>query len=173
MLNRNLSLVACLCLLADISAYGQSNQGTGYVFELPGPGSAGANLQGFVYNGSFVVPEVPTTAGPVGARQVIPKPDGSKFYIIGANPGGLESTVDFVHFSAINGIIGSVCAVTISPDGQYLLVGAAGTGAGAACGPNSNSNSLYVLATATDTILSNSLPGLSAGVIGFAVSPDS
>ncbi len=41
MLNRYVSLAACLCLLANISAFGQGNQGTGYVFELSRPRQSG------------------------------------------------------------------------------------------------------------------------------------
>jgi uncharacterized protein (TIGR03437 family) len=173
MLNRYVSLAVCLCLLASISAFGQGNQGTGYVFALPGPNSSGSNLEGFVYNGSFLAPEIPSTVGPAGARLVIPKPDGSKFYVVGSNAGGLESTVDLSHFSAINGIAGSTCAAAITPNGRYLLVGASGIGSGASCGPSSNSNSLYILDTSTDSILSNTLSAPSAGIIGFAITPDS
>ncbi len=171
MSSRYVSLPACL-LLTGFSAFGQGNQGTGYVFELPGPASAGSNLQGFVYNGSFLSPEVSAT-GPAGARQIIAKPDGSRFYILGANTGGFQS-IDptFTSFSAINGIVGAVCTAAITPDGRYLLVGAATAGS-SGCGPNSNSNSLYILDTSTNAILSNTLPPPSAGIIGFAVSPDS
>lgn len=91
MLNRYVSLAACLSLSASISVIGQSNQGAGYVFELPGPNSAGSNLQGFIYNGNFQGPDIPNVSGPIGARQIIAKPDGSKFYVVGANAGGLES----------------------------------------------------------------------------------
>jgi uncharacterized protein (TIGR03437 family) len=175
MLNRYVSLAACLSLLASIPAFGQGNQGTGYVFELPGPSSAGSNLQGFIYNGNFVGPDIPTGVGPAGAHQIIAKPDGSKFYVLGTNSGGLESTVDFAHFTAINGITGIVCVAAMTPDGKYLLVGATGTATSATCGSSSNSNTLYVLdSNNNDAPLStSSLPQISGGIIGFAVSQDS
>ena len=169
MLNRNVSLAVCLSLLASISAFGQGNQGTGYVFELPGANSAGSSLQGFIYNGNFLGPDIPTVSGPVGASQIIAKPDGSKFYVVGANAGGLES-VDptFTNFSAISGISGIVCSAVITPDGRRLLVGA-----GPTCGPAANSSTLYVLDTSTNTILPNSLGQIPGSILGFAVSPDS
>jgi uncharacterized protein (TIGR03437 family) len=169
MLNRHVSLLVCLCLLGSIAAFGQTNQGVGYIFELPGPSSAGSNLQGFIYNGGFLNADIPTVSGPTGAGQIIPKPDGSKFYVVGANPGGLES-VDptFTTFKGINGINGTICAATITPNGQYLLVGA-----GPTCGASSNSATLYILNTSSDTIVANTVPQASAGILGFAVSPDS
>jgi uncharacterized protein (TIGR03437 family) len=175
MLNRYVSLAACLSLFASISAFGQGNQGAGYVFELPGPSSAGSNLQGFIYNGNFVGPDIPTGVGPAGGHQIVAKPDGSKFYVLGTTSGGLESTVDFAHFTAINGVSGIPCVAAITPDGKYLLVGTTGTAAGATCGSGSNSNTLYVLDTNNnDAPLSiSSLPQISGGIVGFAVSQDS
>jgi uncharacterized protein (TIGR03437 family) len=167
MLNRYVSLGACLCLIASVTALGQSNQGTGYVFELPGAGTSGSQFQGFIYNGGFLSPDIPSTTGPLGTSQIIPKPDGSKFYVLGN--GGLE-TFDPTFTKqpgAVNGITGSVCVATITPDGKYLLVGAAAT-----CG-QSTSSALYILDTSTDTILTNTVPALTGGIIGFAVSPDS
>jgi hypothetical protein len=169
MLNRYVSLAACLSLSASISVIGQSNQGAGYVFELPGPNSAGSNLQGFIYNGNFQGPDIPNVSGPIGARQIIAKPDGSKFYVVGANAGGLESVgPTFTGFSAINGIAGTICTVALTPDGSRLLVGA-----GATCGPSANSSTLYVLNTSTDTILTNFLGQIPGSILGFAISPDS
>src|ERR1700761_2172299 len=99
---RFLSLTVFVCLLTVAAAFGQVNPGTGYVFELPGSVSAGSGIQGFLYNGSFLAPEIPTETGPQGAHQLIAKPDGTKFYIVGPGAGALQ-TVDptFTRFQTI------------------------------------------------------------------------
>ncbi len=136
------------------------------MFEFPGPGVSGSQFQGFIYNGTFQIPEIPSVSGPAGATKIIPKPDGSKFYVVDA--GGLETfDPSLATPVTVAGIAGKVCEATITPNGRYLLLAAA-----AACG-SGTSSSFYILDTSDDAILSNSLPQLAAGILGFAVSPDS
>ena len=54
--------------------------------------------------------------GPLGAYQVLGKPDGSKFYILGTSQGALQ-TVDstFSGFRLINGLPSVPTAMAISP----------------------------------------------------------
>ena len=125
MMNRNASLAACLYFVTSLAARGQSHQGTGYLFAFPGPGNAGSRFQGFLHNAKSFNPVIEGT-GPAGIRQIIAKPDGTKFYALG---GEALQSVDptFTTFRAIDGITGNACVASISPDGKFLLVGAAQT----------------------------------------------
>ena len=168
MLIRHVSLVACLCW-ASLATYGDAT-GAGYVFELPGPSIAGAHFQAYGYNSSpFNV--LYDNLGPTSANQVVALPDGSKFYMLGANGAGLQS-VDptFTTFRSINGIAGTACAISLTPNGKYLLLASALT-----C-PNATTTGttslFYILDTSNDTVLSNTVT-LTGVVQGFAISPDS
>ena len=167
MLNRYVSLGVVLCLIASVAALGQSNQGTGYVFELPGSGTSGSQFEGFIYNGNFLSPDIPSTTGPLGTGQIIPKPDGSKFYVVGA--GGLETFEPTFtkQPGAVNGITGHVCVAAITPDGKYLLVGAATT-----CGSGELSRTVHLGHQQRHHSFKHGA-GAYGGIVGFAISPDS
>src|SRR3984957_5222409 len=124
MLNRIFSLVMFVYLAAISVAYGQgttNNPGLSYLLELPQTLSNGTFI-GFLDTANPLNPAF-TTTGPVGLTRVIPKPDGSKFYLVG--PGTVQS-IDGAFATApqiINGLSGTPQAVSMTPDGQTLLVG--------------------------------------------------
>jgi uncharacterized protein (TIGR03437 family) len=165
MLNRNVPLVVCLSMSLG-AAFGQTNnQGNGYVFEFANTATASGQFQGFLYNATSisnpVVNGTGNSAGPVGASQVIAKPDGSKFYILGG--GGLE-TLDatFSNPKTINGLTGTLTQAVITQDGRYLLV-ASNQGTGA--------STVYLLNTSNDTV--SFTQAVTGAVIGMVVSNDS
>jgi uncharacterized protein (TIGR03437 family) len=170
MLIRHVSLVACLCW-ASLATYGDATSGAGYIFELPGPTIAGSHFQGFGYNANPFNP-IFDNQGPTSANKIVPMPDGSKFYMLGAGGGGLQSfDPSFTTPKSINGILaGTACTIAITPNGKYLLIASALT-----C-PSANNagttSSLYVLDTSNDTILPNTIT-LTGVVQAFAVSQDS
>ena len=169
MLIRHVSLVACLCW-GSLAAYGDATSGAGYVFELPGPTIAGAHFQAFGYNAN-PFNAIFDALGPTSADQVVALPDGSKFYMLGAGGGGLES-IDpaFTTFRSINGIAGTACTIALTPNGKYLLIASALT-----CPSVNNtgtSSILYILDTSNDSIVSNSVT-LTGVVQMFAISQDS
>jgi uncharacterized protein (TIGR03437 family) len=158
MLNRNVPLVVCLGLLSA-AAFAQNPQGVGYAVEFANSGSG--QFQLFPENPSTFTTASVGNTGPGGANQLIAKPDGSKFYIIGS--AGVDS-IDpaFSTPKAINGLTGSFTGAVISPDGRYLLVEASqGNGAG----------NVYVLNTSTDTVVLN--VAVSGTIVGAVVSRDS
>jgi len=158
MLNRNVSLALCLGVLAGAAFAQSSNQGTGYVFEFASSTAASGQFQPFIYNTALGNP--PTYAGPAGANQVIPKPDGSKFYVVGS--GGVDDfNSTFSTPATINGITGAPTHAVISPDGRFLLI--AGT-------LGSGSSAVYVLNTSTDAVVLTQ--PISGSVISIVVSRD-
>ena len=165
MFNRYVSLVARLCLVASfclalgITAFGQSS---GYLFQLPGANVPGSRFFAFVYDSNPFSPLV-DKSGPLSATQVLAKPDGTKFYFIGTGSGGVQSIDSgFNTFRSVNGILpntsGTITAAAMTPDGKYLLVGGA---------------DLYIVDTATDTVLANTANITGANITGFAISRDS
>jgi uncharacterized protein (TIGR03437 family) len=159
MLNRNVSLALCLGVLAGAAFAQSSNQGTGYVFEFATTTAASGQFQPFIYNTALGTP--PTYTGPAGANQVIPKPDGSKFYVIGS--GGVDDfNATFATPATLNGITGTPTQGVISPDGRFLLIASIlGSGSG----------SVYVLNTLTDAVVMTQ--PISGTVISVVVSRDS
>jgi uncharacterized protein (TIGR03437 family) len=119
------------------------------------PASGNTLFQGFAADGSCTTPAV-NANGPTGVSQIVAKPDGTKFFLLGT--GGIQS-VDpgFSSFQALNGITGTPTAMAISPDGRYLYVGASG---------------LFIVDTGSNSILNNTVP-LSGSVVGIAFSGDS
>ena len=79
--NTRIALLACL---AAGLAQAQGNQGTGYLFLGPGAQSPGSRLVSYV-NASNNLNLALDGNGPPGAYQVIAKPDGSRFYILGSS----------------------------------------------------------------------------------------
>lgn len=158
MLNRNVPLVVCLTI-ASAAALAQNPQGVGYAVEFSS--SASGQFQLFPENTATFASSSLGNTGPGGTSQIVPKPDGSKFYVVGL--GGLDS-IDpaFTTPKAINGVSGTLTQGTMSPDGRYLLVsGSQGTGAGV----------VYLVNTSTDSVvLSEQVNG---NVIGVVVSQDS
>jgi uncharacterized protein (TIGR03437 family) len=117
--------------------------------------SSATSFQGFSADGNCSTAAV-TANGPIGLSQMVAKPDGTKFFLLGS--GGVQSVdPSFVNFQAINGIIGTPTTMGISPDGRFLYVGASG---------------LFVVDTGSNVILSNNVP-LSGSVTGIAFSADS
>jgi uncharacterized protein (TIGR03437 family) len=161
MLNRNVSLALCLSVIAGSAFAQSSNQGTGYIFEFANAAGATGQFQAFLYNTQSLGTPVFGNTGPVGANQVIPKPDGSKFYIVGS--GGVDDfNPAFATPASINGILGSPTQAIISPDGRFLLVASSlGSGTGA----------VYILNTLNDAIALTQ--PISGSVIGMVVSHDS
>src|ERR1700722_10576455 len=106
MLNRTVSLGLCLSVIVGAAFAQSSNQGTGYVFEFATSSAASGQFQGFIYNSASLGTPVFNTAGPASANQVVPKPDGSKFYIVGS--GGVDDfNPSFTTPATINGISGT------------------------------------------------------------------
>src|ERR1700742_1390733 len=132
MLNRNAPLVVCLTLLSG-AALAQTPQGVGYAVEFAS--SASGQLQAFPENTATFATSSITVAGPAGPGQVIAKPDGSKFYLVGST--ALDS-IDpaFTTPKTINGLTGTFSKAVISPDGRFLLLAAS---------QGSGSGSVYVL----------------------------
>ncbi len=121
MLNRSI-LTVCVCLAVSLSTFAQSNQGSGYLFELPGPTSASGQ---FYYSAgtasSFPASATAVAGGPAGLFQIIPRPDGGQFYL--TSTGSLETANStFTSFGALN-LDQAAAAVTVTPDGKHLLVG--------------------------------------------------
>jgi len=160
MLNRNVSLAVCLGVIAGV-AFAQSNQGTGYVFQFANSTGSSGQFQGFTYNTQSLGTPVVNTTGPSGANQVIPKPDGSKFYVVGAG-GVYDFNPGFTTSATVNGISGTPTQAIISPDGRYLLV-ASNLGGGA--------GSVFILNTTNDAIALNE--PINGSVVAMVVSRDS
>jgi uncharacterized protein (TIGR03437 family) len=147
---RNLTLAVGVCLAAAV-AFGQP--GAGYLFQLPGPGSSNAQIVGYPYAASPLTPSV-TTLGPNGTYQIVAKPDGSGYYVLGAT---LQiANPSFTTFTSVNGIANTPTAVATSPDGNFVIVGA---------------GNVYVLAASSNQILLNTTTN--GTVVGIAVSRDS
>jgi uncharacterized protein (TIGR03437 family) len=125
------------------------------VLQFPQLSSLSTRFQGFSADENCPGPVIDAT-GPTGSSQLIAKPDGSKFYVLGS--AGIQSVdPSFTAFRTINGIAGTPTSMAISPDGRYLYVGATG---------------LFILDTATDTVLTNGVP-ITGTVVGTVFSADS
>lgn len=157
---RNALRVACVSLATALTAFGAGAQGVSYIFQLPGAGSAATRILAYSSTANPLNPSIDAN-GPAGAFQIIPKPDGSKFYILATGSGTnvLQSTDSaFSSFHNVTGFSAGPSIVTMTPDGKYALVGA---------GTN-----IYVVDTNTDQIIGNVIP-ISGTTAGIAVSRDS
>jgi uncharacterized protein (TIGR03437 family) len=148
---RNLSLAAAVYIAASVAAFGQP--GAAYVFQLPGQNTSNGLIVGYPYAANPLAPSI-NTLGPNGTYQIVAKPDGSGYYVLGgtlqiANP-------TFTTFTSVNGIAATPTAVVASPDGNYVVVGA---------------GDVYVLAAASNQILLDTTTG--GTVVGVAISQDS
>jgi uncharacterized protein (TIGR03437 family) len=150
---RNLSLAAGVCIAASLAAFGQSAAGLGYIFQLPGQSSSNGSIVGYPYAANPLTPSI-NTLGPNGTYQIVAKPDGTGFYVLGstlqvANP-------SFTTFTSINGISSTPTAVAVSPDGNYAVVGA---------------GDVYIISSSSYQVLLDTTTG--GTVVGIAISQDS
>jgi uncharacterized protein (TIGR03437 family) len=148
---RNLTLAATVCIAASVAAFGQP--GAGYVFQLPGLNASNGQIVGYPYAANPLAASV-NVIGPNGTYQIIPKVDGSGYYVLGsalqvANP-------TFTTFTSVNGIASAPTALATSPDGKYAVVGA---------------GSLYVLSAASSQVLATL--NTAGTIVGVVVSQDS
>ena len=149
---RNVTLAAGVCLAASVAAFGQP--GVGYLFQLPGQNSSASTpIYGYPYAANPLTPSI-NTLGPNGTFQIVAKPDGSGFYVLGTT---LQiANQNFSNFTTINGIGNTPTAVAASPDGNYVVVGA---------------GSVYVLGASSSAILFNTTTN--GTIVGIAISRDS
>jgi uncharacterized protein (TIGR03437 family) len=166
MLNR-FSYSALLVYVAMLSTAvvhaGSAAPGTGVLFQLPGVSSTSGQFIGYPEAANPLNPTISAT-GPVGTSQVIIKPDGSKFYMIGATVESVDGAFSTAPVS-INGMVGPPTAAAISPDGTLLLVGASDT---------NNNAFIYIISTTTDQIAATlslpSAPNFAPGTTGLCIS---
>lgn len=153
---RNITLAASVFVAASVAAFGQP--GAGYVFQLPGRNTSNGQIYGYPYaaNPLSNSPSAGgvSSQGPNGTYQIVAKPDGSGYYVLGstlqiANP-------SFTTFTSVNGISGTPAAVAVSPDGNFVVVGA---------------GDVYVLSASSNQVLLDTTTG--GTVVGIAVSQDS
>jgi uncharacterized protein (TIGR03437 family) len=151
MFNRNVTLAAAVCVAASVAAFGQA--GAGYVFQIPGSNTTNSQIVGYPYAANPLAPSI-NTLGPNGTYQIVAKPDGTGYYILGATLQIANPT--FTTFTSVNGIAATPKALAASPDGNYAVVGA---------------GDLYVLSASTYQVLLDTTTG--GTVVGIAISQDS
>jgi len=148
---RNVTVAAAVSIAASVAAFGQP--GVGYVFQLPGQNTSSGQIYGYPYAANPLAPSV-NTLGPNGTYKIVAKPDGSGYYVLGAN---LQiANAAFTTFTSINGIAATPTAVTASPDGNYVVVGA---------------GDVYILSASSNQILLDTTTG--GTIVGIAISQDS
>lgn len=148
---RNVTAAAAVCIAASVAAFGQP--GVGYVFQLPGQNTSSGQIYGYPYAANPLAPSV-NTLGPNGTYKIVAKPDGSGYYVLGAN---LQiANTAFTTFTSINGIAATPTAVATSPDGNYVVVGA---------------GDVYILSASSNQILLDTTTG--GTIVGIAISQDS
>lgn len=154
MLNRFFSLAVPVCIAASMAVLAQTGatgaQGEEYLFQYPGVSTSG---QFVPYNaaGNPLAPLINNASGPAGIESILPMPDGSKLYLIGAlSIEAVDPTFQNFHgvtLSEPSGLTPTVTAAKLTPDGKYLLVGTI---------DSSNVPYLFVVPTSTDQQLSQS-----------------
>ena len=152
MVKQRLFVTACAFLMATAAAFGQSS----YVFQLPGQTSNSRAVVG--WGDDNFSRAISSANGPQSSFQVVPTPNGNKFYILAGN--GIQSAnATLTTFTPIAGVTATVSSAIVSPDGKYLLAVA---------------DHLYVIDTSSDAIVSID-PGVPGGTsaIGVVVSRDS
>lgn len=148
---RNITLAVAVCFAAGVAAYGQP--GAGYVFQLPGKNTASGQIVGYPYAANPLTPSI-NTLGPNGTYQIVAKVDGSGYYVLGSTLQIANPT--FSTFTSVNGIAATPTAVAVSPDGNYVVVGA---------------GDVYILSASSNQILLDSTTG--GTIVGVAISQDS
>jgi hypothetical protein len=109
---------------------------------LPGAQATSTSIP--VFSGNPLTPLLTTNGVPAGASQLLPKPDGSKFYVLTTSPGvtvldrNLNNPVQI-----LQSLKAAPTTLTLSPDGRRLLVIAG--------------NSAYFVDTAADTLVGDAL----------------
>lgn len=156
MLSNRTALWGVVCLASFAAA---ASAQTDRIAVVPAAGSGSTVTP--IYNTSpfTLYNNVPT---PAGAFQIIPKPDGSKFYVI-SNSASAPITVYDQNFNNAHAIAGSIqtapTLAAISPDGKRLLVAA---------------NNLFIIDTSTDSIVNgNGFPIPAGKAVDIAFSIDS
>jgi hypothetical protein len=153
---RKVTLAAAVSIAASVAVYGQP--GAGYVFQLPGQNTSNGQIYGYPYAANPLSANTSaggvTAQGPNGTYQIVAKPDGTGYYVLGstlqiANNG-------FTTFTSVNGIAAAPTALATSPDGNYAVVGA---------------GDVYVLSASTYQVLLDTTTG--GTVVGVAISQDS
>src|ERR1700730_16291336 len=79
---RKTILAICVCVATSAIGFGQ---GAGYLFQLSGSASPNGNYYPYLETANPFNPVVGNALGPSGVTQVISKPDGSKFYLMGTS----------------------------------------------------------------------------------------
>ena len=159
MLTRNVSLVAGVCLAAGMAAFGQVGPGTGILFLGPGATNSGSSRFVTYLNAPTNLNLLADKLGPAGGYQMLAKPDGTKFYVLGnSGPGALQSVdAAFTTFRLINGLSSAPTAMAITPDGKFLLAG---------------STDLNIVDTATDQIQGSAV-AVPGSIVGIVIARDS
>jgi hypothetical protein len=148
---RKVTLAATVFLAAGVAAFGQP--GVGYVFQIPGKNTSSGQIVGYPYAANPISATV-NTLGPNGTYQIVAKPDGTGYYVLGAT---LQiANTAFSNFTSVNGIAATPTAVAASPDGNYVVVGA---------------GDVYLLSASSYQILLDTTTG--GTVVGIAISQDS
>ena len=142
MLNRSVPLVVCLSLVSAVAA-AQNPQGVGYAVQFSS--TASGRFEVYSENASTFPTASIVGSGPAGPTQIVAKPDGSQFYIVGENTVGSVNPT-FSTVTDLNGLSGTFSGGVISPNGNYLLVSAQQT---------TSSGSVYVINTGTNTVALN------------------
>ena len=145
MLNRSFSLAVLVCIAASIAALGQ-NQGAEYLFQLPGSSTSPQ----FVPYNALANPLAPltNTSGPNGINGVLATPNGSQFYLVGSsaiqavNPSFQNATG--IVLTEPSGLTPTITAATVTPNGEYLLVGTV---------DSANASYLFAINTSTNQAL--------------------
>lgn len=162
MLNRSIFFAVSVWLAASTAAFGQAS-GNAYVFQIPAANSGSSQILGFLSNTNNLNTPTINAQGPTGTFQIIPKPDGTKFYLLGSNSVQVVDAATFSSFQPINGITGAPTAAAMSPDGTRLVVAAG------------NPANIYIIETNTNTIVGS--PGSVSGAVvqqyGIAITQDS
>lgn len=158
MLNRSVPLVVCLSVWSAI-ALAQNPQGVGYAVQFAS--TASGKFQVFPENASTFATSSAGNTGPAAPSQIVAKPDGSKFYMVGENTLA-DISPNFSSITDVNGLSGTFSSAVISPNGTYLLLATAQT---------TSSGAVYVINTSNDTVVAN-IP-IGGNIIGMVVSQDS
>jgi uncharacterized protein (TIGR03437 family) len=151
-----ITLAAAVSIAASVAVYGQP--GAGYVFQLPGVNTSNGQIYGYPYAANPLSANTSaggvTAQGPNGTYQIVAKPDGTGYYVLGSS---LQiANNGFTTFTSVNGIAAAPTALAASPDGNYAVVGA---------------GDVYVLSASTYQILLDTTTG--GTVVGVAISQDS
>ncbi len=157
-LRTRVSAALVLCFLALGTVATAQNQ---YVILYPGPNSPSTILQAYLPNSGGLLASASINTLPAGTSQILPTPDGTKYYIISVN-GNPLSTMDsnFQNIKQIGGSIGlAPTTAALTPDGRRLVVLAG--------------NNVYVVDTASDLVVAPAGLQIQGKAVDLAMSIDS